>query len=499
MTISKNKIFLLLSAILTGISQHNEIFGFIAWFSLIPLIKVSINCKNYKTLILNSFFWGFIYSATTVFWLAFNIGTNFYIATISMLATVLILSINAVLIFLLWFKFQKSFKKYSLYILAITWVCVEYIRSHGVLAFPWISLANTQTNFFYLIQNVEYVGIYGITFWVVLINILSYNFIQKKTKYNFGKLALIFVFPFISGYFIYLNLDEYITKDFKVSLIQPNINLYDKRDYSLSEDNLNKLIKKSKDAIYNGTDLIIWPESAMPFKSIQNKQTLSYIINNLFEDGPHYNNASLLTGNVIYQNNKTYNSSVLLNKDGLVNMYHKQQLVPMGEFVPLSNKIKILQSINLGQANFSSGIEDVIFEVEDKKFSSLICFESTFPEINRRHAKLGADFFVYLVNDGWYTSMPEPRQHAKQSIFRAIENRKTVVRCANTGISAIIAPSGEILQKIDLNKEGVINSFITKSNKITFYTLYGNVFVYLLFIILLGLFLISIYKNEKNI
>ena len=171
------------------------------------------------------------------------------------------------------------------------------------------------------------------------------------------------------------------------------------------------------------------------------------------------NDLKLISKDLIFSSN---GEAVLLNKDGLVNMYHKQQLVPMGEYVPFSDKIKALQKINLGQANFSNGIEDVVFEINNQKFSSMICFESTFPEVNRRHAKKGADFFVYLVNDGWYTTLPEPRQHTKQSIFRAIENRKTVFRCANTGISVVIAPSGEILQKINLNKEGVINSFITK-------------------------------------
>ena len=227
MIVNRNNVYIIISALLTGIAQHNESFGFIAWFSLVPLIKVFQGFKNYKEIILNSFLWGFIYSLTTVFWLAFNIGTNLYVATLSMLATVSILSINTVLMFLIWFKIKKHFKKYSLYILVIVWVCIEYIRSYGVLAFPWINLANTQTHFFYLIQNVEYFGIYGITFWIVLINVLFYNLICQKTKLDIIKLIIVFIFPFISGYFIYLNLEEYVDENFKVSLIQPNINLFD--------------------------------------------------------------------------------------------------------------------------------------------------------------------------------------------------------------------------------------------------------------------------------
>ena len=108
MLINKNKIQLILSALLTGLSQHNDVFGFLVWFSLVPLIKIMLESKDYKYILMNSFIWGFIYSLTTVYWLAFNIGTNFYVATISMLATVLILSFNSILTFLIWFKIPDT-------------------------------------------------------------------------------------------------------------------------------------------------------------------------------------------------------------------------------------------------------------------------------------------------------------------------------------------------------------------------------------------------------
>ena len=110
----------------------------------------------------------------------------------------------------------------------------------------------------------------------------------------------------------------------------------------------------------------------------------------------------------------------------------------------------------------------------------------------------GADFFVYLVNDGWYTTIPEPRQHAKQSIYRAIENRRSVLRCANTGLSMVISPLGEILNQTQLNKEDRITTFISRTNTITFYTKYGNVFAYLMLLITMILLFYSIYRNEKN-
>ena len=123
----------------------------------------------------------------------------------------------------------------------------------------------------------------------------------------------------------------------------------------------------------------------------------------------------------------------------------------------MSDTFPKLKNINIGVANYSSGKEDIVFKLDNKRFSSLICYESTFPGINRRHVKKGAEFITFLVNDAWYTTWPEPEQHAKQSIFRAIENRKSVIRCANTGISLVVNPLGE-----DLEGKGDIKASATR-------------------------------------
>ena len=206
----------------------------------------------------------------------------------------------------------------------------------------------------------------------------------------------------------------------------------------------------------------------------------------------------LLTGNIFKENNRTYNSSVLLNQDGLVDVYHKRQLVPLAEHVPLSDIIKPLQKINVGGANFSKGETDKIFTINDISFTSMICYESTFPEINRRHVNMGADALVYLVNDGWYLNPPEPQQHARQSIYRAIENRRPVIRCANTGISLIINELGVIDNKIGLNEEGHMSSILYKKNKKTFYTRFGNVFSLILLTVSSIFFIMTFIKNEKQ-
>ena len=478
-----------------GVAQQPLGVGFIAWFCLVPFIHVLLSLHYYKNIVFYSFIWGFFYSISTVFWLAFNIGTSQIFAFISMILTVLILSTNTIIIGIVWHRISKKNKRHSLLLFSFIWVCIEYLRSYGILGFPWISLANTQTDYLFLIQNAEFFGIYGISLWVVLVNVLIYKIIKESDyKKGFLTLAFIMVFPWMSGYYLYNRVELYESNN-KVSIIQPNINLINKRDYSKRFENLNNLIETSKRYINNGSSLIIWPESALPYNNIQEPQTLNLIRDNLLKGSNSY----LLTGNIIYDKNGHYNSSVLINNDGIKDIYNKQQLVPVGEYVPMSDCFPILKSFNLGQANFSKGKQDVLFEINNDKFSSLICFESTFPEINRRHASKGASFFTYLVNDGWYITPPEPQQHMRQSIFRAIENRKSVLRCANTGISAIIDPKGEVLEYIPLNQRGVITSFIKKTNKSTFYTNYGNVFVVIMLIIVGMFFLRTFTRYEKNI
>ena len=486
-------ILILLSAILMGISQHPLSLGFLAWFGMIPLIYVISN-TNLKNALLYSFLWGFSYNIIVLFWLSQNIGTSKVSAFISMIIAVLILSLNPVIVTYIWTRIKKS-GSCDTFIIPFIWVSVEFARSFGILGFPWTSLANTQIDYFYLIQNAEYVGIYGVSFWILLINtFLYYILFHRRTVKLYLSFIVIFIFPWILGMYYFSEVKETIIDDYKVSIIQPNIHLSDKRDFTKRFINIDNLIKKSKKCIKKGSQLIIWPESALPYDNLQNPKTMQYIIDSLLIDNDSY----LLTGNVIYDKKGHYNSAVLINKTGIVDIYNKRLLVPVAEYVPLSDIFQKLKEFNFGQANFSKGEADVVFETYNQKFSSLICFESTFPHINRRHAKLGADYFVYLVNDGWYESAPEPQQHFKQSIYRAIENRKTVVRCANTGISSVIYPTGEVVERLDLNTSGEITTFIKKTNRSTFYTNYGNVFAIIMLIITGVLFIKTFFKNEKN-
>jgi len=493
----KNKkiLFTLLSSVLTGLSQHSYGLGFLVWFSLVPFIFVIVRLTSFRDAFKFSFIWGFIYHLITIYWLAQNIGTIPIIAFFSMLLTVFYLSFNTVLIVFIWYYLKKYYQKYNLLLIPIIWVSIEYIKSYGLLAFPWISLANTQLDYLYPIQIAEFTGIYGVSFWIISLNTIIYSLLINQSIKKVYLLLVIFLFPWFFGYILYNSLDEYKLDDLNIVLIQPNIKLLDSRDYSKGNELLNKLTDKTKSAIDNNTDLVIWPEAALPFHNIKDGKTFSFIKQKLLIN----DNIKILSGDITSSNNKVYNSVILFDSKGVQSIYNKQRPVPLAEQVPLSETFPVLSSINLGVANYSSGKKDVLFDLGDYKFSSLICYESIFPEINRRHVNKGADFITFLVNDAWYTHGLEPEQHARQSIFRAIENRRTVLRCANTGISMVIDPSGDVIEKTKLNTESVISQNIKGTDYKTFYTKFGNVFAQLLFTIVIALILKTLFRYEKNI
>ena len=498
MILQSNYLLILISAIITGLSQHFPSFGFLCWFSLVPFIKILYFEYNRIQLIKYSFLWGVVYNLIVVYWLATNIGTTPFIAFVVMLLTIFILSFNTIFIVVLWMTVRDYIQKYDLFFLAVFWVVIEFLRSYGLLGFPWISLANTQTNYLYLIQNVEYVGIYGITFWILFFNIfifkLLYSDLRKPYAYYY---ILLLLLPWVSGYKLYsqyANILPDSNNSLNLLVIQPNISLSDKNNPKNSSNILKTIIDSTINNISKKTQLVVWPESAMPYHSVQSQYVKDYLNEKLFVENFH-----LLTGNIIHEDFDIYNSSILLNKNEIKGAYNKRQLVPLAEHFPFSDNFDFLKNINLGQANFSKGKEDYVFGIDEFRFASLICIESTFPDINRRHANMSVDAMIYLVNDGWYLTSPEPRQHARQSIFRAIENRIPVIRCANTGISQIINPLGIVEKEIELNKFGTINVQINKNiYKKTFYTRFGNIFSLILLVLTILVLILSRFKNEKK-
>ena len=193
------------------------------------------------------------------------------------------------------------------------------------------------------------------------------------------------------------------------------------------------------------------------------------------------------------ENGHYYNTAILLSKDGeVLQQYKKIHLVPFGEYIPLRPLFPFLEHI-VPIADFTAGGEYAVFDFPQKEgaktrgngrsFSVLICFEDTIAGIARQFVRRGAGLLVNMTNDAWFKDTKAPFMHAQASVFRSVENRRPLVRAANTGVSCSIDASGRMVQAVadERGKKTYVSGYaimkVRFGRQETFYTRYGDVFV----------------------
>ncbi|MBU0575787.1 MAG: apolipoprotein N-acyltransferase, partial [Proteobacteria bacterium] len=193
------------------------------------------------------------------------------------------------------------------------------------------------------------------------------------------------------------------------------------------------------------------------------------------------------------------NSAFLLRPDGtLSGRYDKVHLVPYGEYVPLRRFFPFIGKLVAGVGDFKAGKGFYPLTINIHRLGVLICYEAIFPEGAREYKQKGAQILVNITNDAWFGRTSAPYQHLSMTVFRAIETRLYLVRAANTGISSIIDPTGEILSRTGIFERTFLKGEVKIIDERTFYAAYGDLFVYLCGISLLIIFIISTRKRRNR-
>ncbi len=407
-----------------------------------------------------------------------------------------------------WLKDKLSHRYIITGTVPFIWVSMEWIRSCGFMGFTWINLGHSQYNFLELIQISSITGVMGVSFLIVAVNnvfreILSFNFPDRfksgtlKNKKEIIIYTLIVIVIFIStisyGFFELNTSHIEGNSETKIAIIQPSIDQSIKWDKRHQGDIIKKYFSMTREASLHHPDIVLWPETAIPsFLLLDNE--LMYSIRTLLKEV----NTFLLTGTVdlVPESRLIFNTALMLSPEGnLVEKYHKMHLVPFGEYLPgrkYLERMSALKEVIKPISRFSSGQEVVIFKTPYIKFSTVICFESIFPDISRKCMLKGAECIIVLTNDAWFERSAAPFQHNIKSVFRAVENRTFVVRCANTGVSSIIEPTGKIIDSTPIYEEKILYATIYPHAGTTFYTYYGDVFALFCFIICNGLLLYTL-------
>ncbi len=491
----KDYLLLFISVILMVLSFPRFDREFLAWVAFIPWF-LAIDEKSPREAGRFSFCLGFVFWITVLFWLRL----------VTALGLVL-LTIYLSLYFSFWGLLTNFIRKktnFSLVVISpVVWVSLEWLRGVLFTGFPWLPLGNSQYLNIPLIQIAEFSGVYGLSFLIVAVNAVLTEILIRIKKEGFSDLKTYWLYPLAVGFLLLFCLkygneilkNETLNKPIKVTVIQGNISQDIKwlNEYENYTREVYQIL--TEEALINAPDLVVWPETAVTVSLPQDlvwHNTLSV----LAEAGGSF----LLVGSVFYSEftDGCFNSTFLISPEGkIISRYDKVHLVPFGEYVPGRKYFpRFFDRIFEEVGSYTPGREEVIFKIPQGRFNVLICFEDIFPYIARQFVRKGSELLVNVSNDIWYGKTSAPFQHMAMGVFRAVENRRYLVRCTNTGISAFVGPQGKILDRLENEKgeplfvRGFLTQKISFENKLTFYTRFGDLFVYLNLIvsgILLGL------------
>ncbi|HKK01191.1 MAG TPA: apolipoprotein N-acyltransferase, partial [Desulfuromonadales bacterium] len=365
--------------------------------------------------------------------------------------------------------------------LPVLWMALEFLRGVLLTGFPWALIGYSQQGHLALIQSADLFGVYGIGALIVLCNAaLAELIIWLRQRQGAPPLAALVVaallFAANLGYGQYRlgeNLDVR-SKTVPVALVQGDIDQGVKWNPAYQKKTIDIYRNLSLQAAAAGPlDLVIWPESATPF-FFQDGGPLSDEVSSV----PRRTGAELLFGSPAYRvENRRYrylDSAFLLSRQGgILGRSDKIHLVPFGEYVPLKRFLPFVNKLVVGIGDFSPGTVNPL-PMDGHKIGVLVCYEAIFPEIAREYVQMGSDLLVNITNDAWFGRSSAPYQLLAMSRFRAVENRVWLARAANTGISALIAPSGTITVRSSIFKRLELRGRVGLGARPTLYTRTGD-------------------------
>jgi apolipoprotein N-acyltransferase len=368
------------------------------------------------------------------------------------------------------------------------WVTLEWMRGWFFIGFPWARLGDTQYPWLDLIQFIELTGVYGMSAVLAFANVVIAAVLRER-GYHVRRHAaplvvltlLVVVLP-IGGHWRRTQIAAMPPAgQLRVGIAQGNVEQESKWDPAFQAETLRRYRDLTLEAARQHPDLIAWPETATPFFFQEPGDGRDEVLALVAETG-----IPLLTGIPAYGRQvgggfRQMNRAVLIAPDGdELGSYDKIQLVPFGEYVPFSQVLFFVDQLVTAVGQMTAGTEYTVFQLPDGgvRFGVLICYEGIFPSATRRFVADGAQFLVNVTNDAWYGRTSAPHQHLAQGILRTIENRVPMVRSANTGISAFVDATGQVIWQGPLYETLAHVETVSWPGVTTFYARFGDVFVW---------------------
>ena len=397
---------------------------------------------------------GFVHYAGTMYWTAATVTTfgglpaafGVFVVILLALAMAMFLAcgtaVTAVAV--------RHFGARGLWLAPAAWVTFEYARgTYPFGGFPWIPLGNTMVTLLPLAQLASVFGVYGLSWFVVLLNsgfaLAAMSSGRRRVTIAAATLGLVVVTSMWGGFRLSGNA---LTsgEPIKVGLIQGNIAQTEKWDPALARTILTRYLQLSRQAAANGAELLIWPEASVPFY-FENSPAGSGMIRSMVRE----TGVPLLLGSDEEEDALSYNAAFMLDVGGATAAVHrKTRLVPFGEYVPMQKLLPFIGPLVETVSDFAPGTRITMLPVRGHMINTAICFEAAFPSFHREAVRQGSELLTTITNDAWYGTSSAPYQHFELASMRAIEQGRYLVRSANTGFSGIVDPYGRVLLRTNL-------------------------------------------------
>ena len=482
--------------------------GLLAWIALVPLLLAVADCKPRTSLFL-SLLCGAVFFPGVFYWI---LKIPDYTLFNHSILGIYLGSYLACFGFIFTFIARRCGTLIALCAAPVLWVCLEFARSNmAFLALPWGLLAHSQYRYIGLIQVAGLTSAYGISFLVVMVNaavcgmILAFKARTKITQDAGNRTPSLkaaatllvitgMVFGIALGYGSWTLTRQHSTEKIKLGLVQGNIPQAMKWDPKAAEFIMSTYLELSRQVVKQKPMLVVWPEAATPGFVLKRLDLMTQVGTLINETQTYY-----LIGSTEYPKfsrepfdpKKGGNTALYFSPQGKVlSQYIKMRLVPFKEYIPYEEMIKwpsfiVPEDLQTFQVQ---GEEFTLCNLGKFKFGVVICWESLFPGIAREFVRRGADFIINITSEAWFGETAFPHQFLAITVFRAIENGVAIARAANTGVTGIIDPYGRITDRLtvdgkDIFVRGTLIADVPLSGKPTFYTRYGNIFIWLCLVV----------------
>ncbi|HSP05663.1 MAG TPA: apolipoprotein N-acyltransferase [Acidobacteriota bacterium] len=471
--------------------------GWLAFAGLLPIFLLLERRTNGQ---LFRDFWlaAFVFRLGNLYWIIFVIGhyTQLHIA-LSIGVVVLLCIFMALFWGLTGWLLGRITRAAGLSIALLAapflWVAQEY--AVNILQFPWDLLGYSQYAHLRIAQIATFTGVYGLSWVLAAFNAGLALWILRRKLYYICSITIVLCVAAAYGQW---RISQPVgAESARVGVVQGNVPQDEKIDYRFADDVNRRHIHMTEELVARDhPDIVFWSESSTLYPIQAGGVWTTQVVEMVRRLG-----VPLYVGSDLYKGDRVFNSSFLIYGNGAFHPqeYSKIYLVPFGEYVPLSRLFFFAGKVVPEISDFTAGYKYTLFPLKGKKFAVNICFEVVFPQLARTLCGDGSALLTTITNDAWFGKSCAPHQHFAMAVMRAIENRRYLVRAANTGISGVVDPYGRILVKTGLFVPAEFTEEVRFVDESTFYTRHGDVLVHVSLFVFIVMFLTPWGKVQRRL